>query len=82
MFSRSGSSAVRHEATDQLDEMVECRAIFGEGNLVSQSNHAQRKLIRVGAAEMGVSTLGGSGGMLSREILKFSFSKTHISRIL
>ena len=26
-------------------------------NLVSQSNHAQRKLIRVGAVEMGVSTL-------------------------
>ena len=49
---------------------------------MSQSNHAQRKLIRVGAAEMGVNTLGGSGGMLARKILKFSFSKTHISRIL
>ena len=30
-------------------------------NLVSQSNQAQWKLIRVGAAEMGVSTLGGGG---------------------
>ena len=42
-------------------------------NLVSQSNQAQRKLIRVGAAGMGASSLGG---------LKFSFSKMHISRIL
>ena len=30
-------------------------------NLVSQSNQAQRKLIRVGAARMGASTLGGGG---------------------
>ena len=45
--------------------MVECRAIFGE--VMGSINHAQRKLIRVGAAEMGVSTLGGSGGMLPRE---------------
>ena len=31
-------------------------------NLVSQSNQAQQKQFRVGAAKMGASTLGGSGG--------------------
>ena len=31
-----------------------------------------------GSSIGGVSTLGGSGGMLPREILKFGFSKTHI----
>ena len=51
-------------------------------NLVSQSSQAQRKQFRVGAARMGASTLGGFGGMLPWEILKFSFSKMHISRIL
>ena len=27
----------------------------------------------------GASTLGGSGGVFPREILKFSFSKTHVN---
>ena len=36
---------------------------------------ARRKEFRVGPAKIGASTLGGSGGMLPREILKFSFSK-------
>ena len=49
---------------------------------MSESNQAERKQFRVGAAEMGANTLEESGGMLPREILKFSFSKTHISRIL
>ena len=35
-----------------------------------------------GSSIGGVSTLGGSGGMLPREILKFGFSKTHIWRNL
>ena len=30
-------------------------------NLVSQSNQAQRKQFRAGAADMGASTLGGPG---------------------
>ena len=51
-------------------------------NLVSQSNQTQRKQFRSDVAEMEVSTLGGSGGMLPRKIVKFSFSKMHISRIL
>ena len=59
MFSRTGWSAVRHEATGQLDEMVECRAIFGE-----VMPHG------LNLTEMRASTLGGSGGMLPREILK------------
>ena len=48
---------------------------------------ARRKQFRVSPAQTvssaeGASRLGGSGGMLPREILKFSFSKTHILRIL
>ena len=48
---------------------------------------ARRKQFRVGPARIGssaegASILGGSGGMLPREILKFSFSKMHIWRIL
>ena len=31
-------------------------------NVMSQSNQAQRKQFRVGAAETGASTLGGGGG--------------------
>ena len=48
---------------------------------------AWRKQLRICPAEIvssaeGASMLGGSGGMLPREILKFSFSKVHILRIL
>ena len=44
---------------------------------------AWQKQFRVGPAKIGpsaegTSTLGGSGGMLPREILKVSFSKIHI----
>ena len=51
------------------------------------STQARRKQFRVGPAKIGwsaegTSKLGGSGGMLPREILKFSFSKIHIWRIL
>ena len=51
------------------------------------SFQARRKQFRVGPAKIGwtaegASKLGGSGGMLSREILKFSFFKMHIWRIL
>ena len=35
-----------------------------------------------GSSTGGASAVGGSGGMLPREILKFSFSKTHIWRNL
>ena len=35
-----------------------------------------------GSSAEGASTLGGSEGMLPREILKFSFSTMHILRIL
>ena len=53
----------------------------------SASLQDQWKQFRVDPAERGSSigganTLGGSGGMLPREILKFSFSKTHIWRNL
>ena len=48
---------------------------------------ARRKQFRVGPAEIGpsaegASKVGGSGDMLPGEILKISFSKTHILRIL
>ena len=57
---------------------------------MSQSKQAKREQFRVSEAEIGASadgasTLGGgggSGGMLPREIFRFGFSKTHISRIL
>ena len=47
---------------------------------------ARGKQLRVGPAKIGwtvegASKLGGSGGMLPREILKFSSSKMHIWRI-
>ena len=50
-------------------------------------NQARRKQFRVGPAKIGwsdegASTAGGSGGMLPREILKFTFSKIRIWRIL
>ena len=52
-----------------------------------QTKQARRKQLKVGTAKIGssaegASTLGGSGGMLPREILQFSFSKMHIWRIL
>ena len=40
---------------------------------------SQEKII---SSAEGASTLGGSGGMFPQEILKFSFSKVHILRIL
>ena len=50
-------------------------------------DQAGRKQFRVGLAKIGwsaegASKLGGSGSMLPWEILKFSFSKMHIWRIL
>ena len=50
-------------------------------------NQAWRKQFRVGPAKIGsnadgASTLGGSGGMHPQKILKFSFSKMRIWRIL
>ena len=50
-------------------------------------DQARRKKFRVAPAKIGSSTegtgtLGGSGGMLAQEVLKFSFSKMHIWRIL
>ena len=38
--------------------------------------------IHGGSSAKGASTLGGSGGMLPQKILKFSFSKMHVLRIL
>ena len=48
---------------------------------------ARRKQYRVdptkiGSSAKGAGTLEGFGGMVPREILKFSFSKIHIWRIL
>ena len=37
---------------------------------------------KIASGAKGVGTLEGSGGMLPREIFKFSFSKIHIWRIL
>ena len=37
---------------------------------------------KIGSSAEGAGTLEGSGGMLPRENLKFSFSKIHIWRIL
>ena len=82
-----------HELVDllsdigQLDEMAECRAIVGEviGSIsclkVIRPSGSSLELVQL-KWERVECTVGGSGGMLPREILKFSFSKTHISRIL
>ena len=40
------------------------------------------RVLPIGSSARGASTLGGSGGMLPREFLKFSFSKMHILHIL
>ena len=50
-------------------------------------SRARRKQFRIGPAKIkssaeSASTLGGSGGMLPRKILKFIFSKMCIWRIL
>ena len=66
-----------HELVDllsvtELDEMVEYRVIFGE----VMGSISCLKVIRPSGSSL-ESVQGGPG-----EILKFSFSKTHISRIL
>ena len=35
-------------------------------------------MAKIGSSARGASTLEGSGGMVPKEILKFSFSKIHI----
>ena len=68
---------------DQLDSLEQVVKIFTQDIRMSFAGQARRKQFRVGPAIIGscverASRLERSGGMVPREILKFSFSKMHI----
>ena len=50
--------------------------------IASPADAVESSAAKIVSSAGGVSTLGGSGGILPRKILKFGFSKMHILCIL